>query len=364
MAKVNIGKIWDLIALSSGQLMKVFLCISLFNGVEASENRRPERLKLVDFENRLLLRESDSSADLKVIKSGLLPLTEVSAFASAPGSDPTKNGFLAIGDQDPTVWRTNKIDLNDSPRFPSSLETLTDLLKPMGFSLSECIENSSNFCKKTREGLSAQWEGADLDQNQQLWLLQESTESVHIFDSSVTQRHTTINIERPNLENLGSPLPRPFKDKENSIYEGIHVLSPQQFLLAKQAGPSALVLFEIKDSPAKENRLPRIRKAGATKSWLLPPPYQNCSLSELAYFEDDYFLLSPSCHVILKAQLTSNLGQLSITEVLSYPSHLEHAEALLVLGHHKFLMGTDTKEGDQDNVYLLKDSSALEATHR
>ena len=58
--------------------------------------------------------------------------------------------------------------------------------------------------------------------------------------------------------------------------------------------------------------------------------------------------------MILKVQLNTNLGQLVVAEALSYPSYLEHAEALLVLSNHQFLVGLDGKDGDQDNVFLLE----------
>ncbi|MEI8026871.1 MAG: hypothetical protein WCI18_11035 [Pseudomonadota bacterium] len=335
----------------------ILFCLSNSLLVEASENNPRQKLQLVDFKFRISASKSNFLADLKVTKSGLLPIAELSAFAAAPGSDPTRSGFIALSDRDPKLWRTNKLDLKDASKVPSAMETLTDLLHPMGFLLSECIENSSKFCKKTREGLSAQWEGADIDQNQQLWLLQESTESVHIFDADVTKRHTIINLEGAKQKRVMSPRYLSLKDKENTLYEGIHVISNQQFLLAQQLGPSALVLFEIKDNPWAGNRFPQIRTAQATRSWYLPSPYQTCTLSELAFFADSYFLLSPSCHMILKAQLDPNLAQLTVLEALSYPLYLEHAEALLVLSNHQFLVGLDGKDGDQDNVFLLEASS-------
>ncbi len=357
MALIENRKMGDRSALAWCGLIIFFFCFSSSHFAEASDNFHRQKLKLVDFKDRISASKGDFSTDLKVKKSGVLPIAELSAFAAAPGSDPTRSGFIAVSDRDPKLWRTNKLDLKDSSKFPSAIETLTDLLHPMGFMLSECIENSSKFCRKTREGLSAQWEGADIDQNQQLWLLQESTESVHIFDSDATQRHTIINLELAAPKGVTSPPFPSLKDKEDSFYEGIHVISNQQFLLAQQAAPSALVLFEIKDNPSTGNRFPQIRTAKASKSWLLPSPYQNCALSELASFEDNLFLLSPSCHVILKVQLNTNLAQLAVTEVLSYPSYLEHAEALLVLSNHQFLVGLDGKSGDQDNVFLLEPSS-------
>ena len=361
MALIGSRKIGESYVLGWCWIIIFLFCSSNSHFAEASDNIHCQKLKLVDFEDRISVSKSDFSTDLKVIKSGLLPIAELSAFAAAPGSDPTKSGFIAVSDRDPKLWRTNKLDLKNSSKFPSAIETLTDLLHPMGFLLSECVENSSKFCRKTREGLSAQWEGADIDQNQQLWLLQESTESVHIFDSDATQRHTIINLEGASPKGVTSPPFLFLKDKENTLYEGIHIISNQQFLLAQQAGPSALVLFEIKNNPSTENRFPQIRMAKASKSWHLPSPYQNCTLSELASFEDNFFLLSPSCHVILKVQLNTNLAQLEATEVLSHPSYLEHAEALLVLSSHQFLVGLDGKDGDQDNVFLLEASPPLEA---
>ena len=364
MALIENRKMGDRCALAWWGFIIFLFVFSSSQFAAGSDNIPRQKLKLVEFKEKISASKSDFSTNLKVKKSGVLPFAELSAFAAAPGSSPTRSGFIALSDRDPKLWRTNKLDLSDSSKFPSAIETLTDLLHPMGFMLSECAKNSSKFCRKTREGLSAQWEGADIDQNQQLWLLQESTESVHIFDSEATQRHTIINLEGAAPKGTTSP---PFlsvkekerekereKEKENTLYEGIHVVSNQQFLLAQQAGPSALVLFEIEDNPSIANRFPQIQTAKASKSWRLPAPYQNCTLSELAFFEDNFFLLSPSCHAILKVQLNTNLAQLAVTEVLSYPSYLEHAEALLVLSNHQFLVGLDGKDAHQDNVFLLE----------
>jgi hypothetical protein len=319
----------------------------------AKESSKPMIPPWIQKTKSLPMAQSALSFDLSILSSRQLPILELSAFAAVSGQDPLKSGFIAVGDRDPLLWRTNRFPGANNPSGPSSMGSTLDLRQSMGFLLSECRENSSKFCKKTLEGLSAQWEGAAFDQDQRLWLLQESTESVHIFDSTLSRRQSIINLEAPKLAASSDSIPQSYIAKENNMYEGIHVLSKEQFLLAKQTSPSAIVLFEVQDSIVKEESIPLVQKAQVLKAWQLPISYKDCALNELTTFEDELYLLSGSCQKILKVSLDRNEDSITVHEVYSYPSQLKQGEALLVLGRGKFILGLDTGKKPGDNLFIL-----------
>jgi hypothetical protein len=307
----------------------------------------------------LVSKSSLPNVALSVVSHSKIALPELSAFASRYERGVIENGFIAVGDRGTEVLKFDKIGLLSSLGIGLGSGTAIDLAKAMKFKLSECGGNLGTFCKKTVQGLTGQWEAASYDKDGQIWMLQESTESIHVFDQAITERRSVIHINPFN----------PFGDskgKNNSIlgssseevsYEGLYVLSSNEILLARQHSPSGVALFLIKDSPNQEDdRLPSIKQASGERFWLLPKPFSNCQLSEMVRFDSDYYLLSPSCKLIFKAKLESS-SFVTVAETYSIPESLGWAEALLVLDAGHFIVGLDTGKKDIDNVYVLSADS-------
>lgn len=304
-----------------------------------------------------------SSIPLSIDGRAKIPLAELSAFASKNEHGIKNEGFLAVGDRGTDVLKFDRIRLFSTLGIDLGSGQSINLAKAMKFYLSECVNSESAFCKKTIQGLTGQWEGASYDQDGQIWMLQESTESIHVFDQGITERNSIIRISpfSPFSPYGKSDDKVVAKDSSSDVnpYEGIHVLSSNEVLLARQHSPSGVALFSVKNSLSQENggRLPIAKLAVGEKFWHLPKSISKCLLSEMVHFDGYFYLLSSSCKLILKTKLGSS-DYISVVETFSIPSTVGWAEALLVIDKGHFLVGVDTDKNSSDNIFLLSTGSA------
>ena len=315
----------------------------------------------------LVPKSSLPNVSLSVVSHSKIPLPELSAFAGRYERGAISNYFIAVGDRGTDVLKFDRKGLVGSLGRELVSGQAIDLAKAMKFKLSECVGNLGAFCKKTIQGLTGQWEGAAYDKEGQIWMLQESTESIHVFDQAFTERRSVIHINpfNPFVGSKGNNNSFLSSSSEETSYEGIYVLSSNEILLARQHSPSGVALFSVKDSPRQEDddRIPTIKQASGERFWLLPKPFSNCQLSEMVNFDSDYYLLSSSCKLILKAKLESS-SFVTVIETYSLPESLGWAEGLLVLDEGHFIVGLDTgKKDDDDNVYVLSAESLNKAAH-
>jgi hypothetical protein len=301
-----------------------------------------------------------SSIPLSIDGRAKIPLAELSAFASRSDRGVKNGGFIAVGDRGTDVLKFDRIGLLSTLGIDLGSGQSINLAKAMKFHMSECVNNEGAFCKKTIQGLTGQWEGASYDQDGQIWMLQESTESIHVFDQGITERDSIIRISpfNPILKSDDNVTAKDSSSDDNP-YEGIHVLSSHEVLLARQHSPSGVALFSVKNGPSQENggRQPIAKLAIGEKFWHLPKSISKCLLSEIVHFDGYYYLLSSSCKLILKTKLGSS-NYVSVVETFSIPSSVGWAEALLVIDEGHFLVGVDTGKNSSDNIFLLSTGTA------
>jgi hypothetical protein len=98
--------------------------------------------------------------------------------------------------------------------------------------------------------------------------------------------------------------------------------------------------------------------ATATATWTLPAKYHSCSLNEITQTHGATYLLSSNCKLIFEVSLGSG-STMRVKHVLHLPSVLKKPEALVALGHDRFLVGDDAARLGSHNVFLLRPASRL-----
>jgi hypothetical protein len=308
---------------------------------------------LVPLLPRLASTMGETFVQLHVEEGYALPVAEVSGMALRRGGpNRDEREVFVVGDKTAALWRGTFEGGALRAKESYSLE------KSMNFQLSECQLNRSIFCRRIREGLTAQWEGLATDETGRLWALQETTESIHVFSADMSRRETTIFLSDSTVRKQTS-LAQPKVSDARDLFEGVVVLSQSAFLAAKQTKPASIIRYELA-TPLTGGHKERQVTATAVQTWTLPTEYRSCTLNELAQTNGATYLLSSNCKLILAVSFGPE-NTMRVKHVLRLPSVLKKPEALVALAHDRFLVGDDAAKAGTHNVFLLRPANKLVA---
>jgi uncharacterized protein YjiK len=273
------------------------------------------------------------------------PLREISGLGRRPHSPEGQSQVLAVGDEDFTLAVATVDDDGAVGEFRR--HGLGDVLQGSGAS-----------------GTS-EWEAADGDRSGRVFILQESPGVVFIFSPELDRllHRVDLSVEDSDVVDWDR-LP-------NSQGEGLVLLAPGHFLIAKEKDPPLLLEFGPRGDSARgvdsgslllgqqEFPLPSIERAEHVllTIWELDDDAasQISDISDVAVGPDErLYLLSDESRCIARLESSVSPGQrrLGVTGMWRLPEDLEQPEGLVLLDDMTPVVAIDTQD-PAANIFVL-----------
>lgn len=236
-----------------------------------------------------------------------------------------------------------------------------------------CRSEDFEECRKLIKKLVSNWEALSSDASGRLFLLQEHTQSVLVFDSSVR------SIERALHFNFGDAFPDMIgrgskKFQTNSLGEGLILLKNGHILIAKEQYPVALVEFgpagsealgfspETVLGPADSFQLPASDsfhlEYKPLASWILSG-HSKCDVSDLdSDAQGRLVILSQTCNGVAVIEKLDPLEKALVVDYKRLPDEILNPEALIIAGD-RWLVASDIPKKRQHNFYILRPRDSL-----
>lgn len=310
-------------------LLFIFLLVAVRG---SGENERPE-----------------GGEKLQVLEEFTIPLREISGLTR------TATEILAIGDDDPLLGvlslSHNNLELTRTVSFAASLL--------QNYFLCSSIHNT--ICRTLAHIITRQWEGIYYQpQPEQIFVLQESTGSIFVFNWKMDQilSHIVLNFFPDRQERSAKT--------NNSLGEGFVPLGNKRILVAKEKFPTAVIEFGEQDAEAygymPHLSLP-VDGVTAPRQMLYPLHYwhlntsSSCDLSDITTDREGVLYgISQICRRIYQfADLTPAEDNLKLQRTWRIPKRVSAPEALVVISDGVFLVASDTKKQGQENMFLVAD---------
>lgn len=230
-----------------------------------------------------------------------------------------------------------------------------------------CANDEINECRKQKQLITSQWEAISTDGSGRYFLLNEQLSTIFVYNPKTDHVDSLINLSSFNPESGAGK--RQSKRETNALAEGLFLLKNGHILIAKQGLPPSIVEFGPQGStaagfePSMTVKNSDIFKVTAEKMvmkplkiWSLASSFQACDLNELSGDSaGNLYILSKKCNWISQVtRLSLTDKDLQFTELWALPDEIRNAEALAVLNPTTFLVGTDRKSAQEDNVFVVK----------
>lgn len=305
--------------------------------------------------------QGPTDSNLKVVKDYQFPLREISGMYLFPPNADGGRPFYVIGDHFAQLG-TGILTTNGIEKI--KVHDLYDLLVD---TYSPCLGGMTEGCRKLTEQVTSQWEGIASDVSQKAFMLNEYLSTIVIWDPSINKISHNISLEKFYL----GPKKRRKRnlDHKNDLAEGLILLKNGHIIIAKEAHSPSIIEFAPQLANAEgyspDLRLPPQEQFPLyahkqlytpKKSWKLPKSHKNCDISEISTdAEGEIYVLSQKCQWIAQVdELDIESKQLKLKKVWSFPKNIKHAEALAVLDHNTFFIGTDKKSVVGPNMFLMQ----------
>lgn len=311
------------------------------------------------------LAEKAVKPDMLIKEAVNTPLAQISALAQYEEINSKNFTVFALGDQ------------------ASSFRTLTwkkgrRLVTGKGFSFAEimlerfstCLASANPLCQRLSKILNSDWEAMQIDGHGRRFMLQEHSGLV----LALSKTNEYLADFRLDYE----PVHRAYAKKTNlksdgkAAGEGLVLMSGGHFLVLHQRNPAAIVEYGPAGDKAlgihRDNFLTR------TESFRLPagggPRYRyhalkvwgisglgQCDLNELTYdFRKARLMtLSKRCQKVYSFAnaVSSDVSEVKFEHEWQIPAAIKEVEGMVVLANGQWLLASDLREEDVDNVFLV-----------
>lgn len=282
---------------------------------------------------------------LKILESHKLPVPESSGLCW--GKDEKGNrALIAVGDTSHTLYFFEH-SVGQAPKLTQTIDVAPALREPSA---------------------QSQWESVYADQSGKVYILPESPEVIHVYDTKTKKLFATLKLEINEewREKLKWDL------SENSQSEGIILLKNGHVLVVKEKRPMKIVEFapESNQKPAGYNPDLSLEKGGefpasAAKTRFVPVHFWEPGENFRDEFPDasglnighksELYLLSDQGSAIGKiGTLDPKKSRFEITELLKLPKEIKKAEGMVFDEKGRLLISTDAKlKKDRPNFFVL-----------
>lgn len=311
---------------------------------------------------------SGDAGSLKVVEATTLPMHELSGASLRQGADGGFE-FIGVSDSKPELLRA-QVD-ERGLLSPASI-TKGDFGATLVERFSLCRTTASDECADQIETLTTQWEAVATDGIGRVFVVQETTSNVLVFDPSLKNVVAVLSFDL-FLRRDGVHT-KPGKKGVKSLAEGIILLKNGHVIIAKESFPASLVEFgpaghepvglSAATLLSADEPFAVDTAAGATArvnlvplaSWQRAGESGKCDQSDLATDDEGkLYVLSQKCgNISVYAGLDPTDSHVVPAGLWGLPPKVKNPEALVILPAGRFLVGSDIKS-DKPNLFLLEE---------
>ena len=299
---------------------------------------------------------SHPDSPLVIESSYQLPLKELSGVHWTYENG--KLAILAVGDKKSKLVKI----------YPSE-----DVIEEIDFSkaildrFSLCQSALHSVCAKQLKRMLGDWEALRIDSDGRVFLLQEHSEAVVVFNPNSGAIDAVLNFNL--LEGLGEWTQRSTrKFPVNALGEGLLLMKNGHFAVAKEMYPLSIVEFGPQGDQAlgltsatvlSNDEEFLIEQNGKFKydslaRWELAASGK-CDFSDLEFARGQLFILSQKCKKIMVIDpLHPETGSKLVTKAIySLPKEIKNPEALTILEDGRFVIGSDLRK-KKKNLFIIE----------
>lgn len=315
---------------------------------------------MISFAKTGKLSGSNGNEKLEIQSKIKIPLKEISGLVATQENE--GYSFYAVGDKQAKVA---KVKLSTKNKIKShELYDFEDILIDK-FHI--CHSNLGTNCRRMHDFLTTDWEAITTDHKGNLFLLQEASGNIFVFNNELSKLKLLIHLNFDQYLKGSS-----YGYEQNSLGEGIILLKNGHFLIAKEKHPIALIEFGPKGDKAyginKNTILPKEETFSLPKElkgkksivfeqlkiWTMGDRAK-CDASDLTTDSDGYlYVLSQKCKKIsIYKSLSVDNNSLKPNHIYDIPRKIKNPEAITLLPNKNIVIGSDRKN-KKSNIYLLK----------
>lgn len=305
---------------------------------------------------------------LKIVKKIKSPVSEISGFTFLKNKSKTiESKLMVVGDKNS---RLVSLPIKDS-KFTYTSD-IFDIRNFGGLITSKyllCINSFSSGCRQQKRLLTSDWEAVAVDGKNNIFILQEYSGNVFVFDQALSQLRAIIALDFTQYEEKSKNSKN--INTESSLGEGIGLLKNGHILVAKEKSPTVIIEYGPKgDKPLGVNSSTILEKDEAftikvnegkatyepLKAWSFnEKSIGKCDISDLALNMDGkVYALSETCSLVFVINgISIKETHIDFTEIWKLPGKIKKPEAIAVSHKGEIAIGSDRKK-NKPNIFLMR----------